>query len=183
MRLPYVTCEFYLGMLSHLAPELLWLGSAPGLRSPAALGEAAISHVLLLCRAAPPAHMEGPAVASGSPAAQAPLLNGSEAASPTRSPAAGSALAPEREAAGSGAEALLLEALSDAGVRAAVRSCAAAGAACTLVPLPPPQVLTSSCFEHSCMNFVHSSLLLPAGCLAPVAWARAGRQWHLNLIR
>lgn len=157
VRLPYVTCEFYLGMLSRLAPEPLWLGSVPGLRSPAALAEAAVSHVLLLCRAAPPAVAVMPGL-TASVAAEAPLQTraaGSQPASPARSPASGSELL-ALNSASSGAEALLLEALSDAGVRAAVRSCAAAGAACTLVPLPPPQVTLQQAVQapphHSCIH-------------------------------
>lgn len=185
VRLPYVTCEFYLGVLSRLAPEPLWLGSAPGLRSPAPLAEAAVSHVLLLCRAA------APSPAAGSSAAQTALPDGTAAAgafstptaeagvgaseaggggdiSPGRSPEADAQAAGGSESAGAalgataeaqaagfgipaavglaaaaaavGAGALLLDALGDGAVRAAVRSCAAAGAACTLVPLPPPQV-------------------------------------------
>jgi hypothetical protein len=115
VRLPYVTCEFYLGMLSHLAPAPLWLGSVPGLRTPTAVAKAAISHVLLLCRVAPAPHLE--------------LSLGSTVEDQ-----------PGNDAGKIRAQAVLLEALNDAGVRAAVRSCAAAGTACTLVPLPPPQV-------------------------------------------
>ena len=119
VRLPYVTCEFYLGMLSHLAPAALWLGSVPGLRSPMALAKPAISHVLLLC------HMASSEPSRGSLEPAMPANNSGEVV----------------------AHAALLEALSDAGVRAAVRSCAAAGAACTLVPLPPPQVTDCLCGE------------------------------------
>ena len=112
LRLPYVTCEFYVGMLSHLAPAALWLGSVPGLRSPMALAKPAITHVLLLCRTASLEPGRG-SLEPGLPANDAGEVS---------------------------AHAALLEALSDAGVRAAVRSCAAAGATCKLVPLPPPQV-------------------------------------------
>lgn len=184
VRLPYVTCEFYLGVLSRLAPQPLWLGSAPGLRSPAPLAEAAIAHVLLLCRAA----VSHPA--AGGSAAHTPLPGGMAAGAAPAAATAAEAGASDSEASGSGAlpghslqttaqaasgsvpanaapgataeaqaagfsmataagppaaaaganvEALLLDALGDGAVRAAVRSCAAAGAACTLVPLPPPQ--------------------------------------------
>jgi hypothetical protein len=131
VRLPYVTCEFYLGMLSHLAPAALWLGSVPGLRMPTSLAKAATSHVLLLCRTAPSSHLE---LSAGSNAPTVPADDGSRAR----------------------AHAVVLEALSDPGVRAAVRSCAAAGAACTLVPLPPPQVHTLAGLIASVTTFKSS---------------------------
>ena len=48
-RLPYVTCEYYLHIISAFPTDLLWLASLPGLQSPAQLAAAAITHVLVLC--------------------------------------------------------------------------------------------------------------------------------------
>jgi len=197
-----VTCEYYLGVLSHLGPEPLWLGSTPGLATPGALAAAAISHVLLLCRAAGTADAVGAAaggLAEAAAAAAEPCVEAAGEAAADGAAAQGAAMegaATEVAAAGGGAEltagrqdggaaaggaagaaqeeaaaqadwaagpgtadsgeiprtnilevletaagpgaaadSLLLEALADGGVRAAVRSCAAAGAAVTLVPL------------------------------------------------
>lgn len=198
-----MTCEYYLGVLSHLGPEPLWLGSTPGLTTPGALAAAAISHVLLLCRAAgtanavsasagglaeaasaaaaaePCVEAAGEAAADGA-AAQGAAMEGAAkegaaagaGAEPTAGRQDGAVGAAQEEAAaqadwaagpgtadsgetprggksgtkilevletaagpGAAADSLLLEVLADGGVRAAVRSCAAAGAAVTLVPL------------------------------------------------
>ncbi len=221
-----MTCEYYLGVLSHLGPEPLWLGSTPGLATPGALAAAAISHVLLLCRAAGTASAAAGGLAEAAAAAAEPCVEAASEAAADGAAAEGAAMegaATEGAAAGGGAQptagrqdgaaaagaaqeeaaaqadwaagpgtadsgeiprggksgtkilevletaagpgaaadSLLLEALADGGVRAALRSCAAAGAAVTLVPLVAAAEVRAwrICFAASVVASCHLALL------------------------